>query len=179
MLSFPVSLTAGAATNITGVFIAPTIAADKSEVQRGDTITLFGQSAPQSDIVISVHSDQAHFSKTIADSNGVYLYDLDSSILDYGSHSAQSKSVIGNQLISGFSPAINFLVGTKNVAAQLTKRSILGDLNGDGRVNLIDFSIMAYWYKRLLSGNGLKADLKHDSKVDLVDFSILAANWTG
>src|SRR3989338_7702544 len=38
LLTFPVSVTSGATTNIGGVFIAPTIAVDKSEVKRGDNI---------------------------------------------------------------------------------------------------------------------------------------------
>ena len=180
LVSFPLSLTQGAITNVTGIFIAPTISADKSEVRRGDTITLFGQSVPKSDIIITVHSDQSYFGTTISDKGGVYLYNFDSSILDYGSHSAQSKAMIGNQLVSGLSPAVNFQVGTKNVAA--TKAATcgsIGDLNCDNRVNLVDFSIMAYWYQRTLSANGLKADLNHDNKVNLTDFSILASRWTG
>ena len=110
----------------------------------------------------------------------MYLYAFDSSVLDYGSHTAQSKAIIGNQLVSGLSPAVNFQVGTQNVAAMHTTQCGIGDLNCDGSVNLIDFSIMAYWYGRsALTGAGLKADLNNDGKVNLVDFSILASHWTG
>lgn len=165
---------------MTGIFIAPTISADKSEVQRGDTILLFGQSAPQSDIVITVHSDQTYFGKTISDKSGIYLYNFDSTVLDYGSHSAQSKAVIGNQLVSGLSAAVTFQVGTKTVLKKdEQKKAEVSDINNDGRTNLIDFSVMAYWYKRPLMGAGLKVDLNHDGKVNLVDFSIMASHWTG
>jgi hypothetical protein len=41
----------------------------------------------------------------------------------------------------------------------------------------VDFSIMAYWYKR--PNPPASVDLNGDSKIDLVDFSILAFNWTG
>lgn len=179
LLSFPVSLTNGVTTNVTGIFLAPTISADKSEVRRGDTITLFGQSAPQSDIVISVNSEETYFGKTIADKSGIYLYNFDSSVLEYGSHSARSKSLIGNQLVSGLSPAVNFKVGTRNILVQAVKKTRVGDTNADTRINLVDFSIVAYWYRRPLSGNGFKADLNNDGKVNLTDFSILAAHWTG
>ena len=50
-------------------------------------------------------------------------------------------------------------------------------MNKDSRVNLVDFSIAAYWYKR--STPPPSADLNGDGKVDLVDFSILAFYWTG
>jgi hypothetical protein len=168
---------------VTGMFIAPTILADKSEVLRGDNVVLFGQSAPESDIVIAVHSDEPYFAKTVSDKSGVYLYNFDSSVLEYGTHNAQSKAVIGNQLVSGFSAAVTFKVGTKNVYASGPRSCpAKGDVNGDCKVNLVDFSITAYWYKRALTGpfiNTEKAKLSGDGKVDLKDFSIIAFNWTG
>ncbi len=54
----------------------------------------------------------------------------------------------------------------------------IGDLNGDGRVDLIDFSILAYWWGRAVEP-GACYDLNHDGKVTLADFSILAYHWTG
>ncbi|MBU2544617.1 dockerin type I repeat-containing protein, partial [Patescibacteria group bacterium] len=57
-----------------------------------------------------------------------------------------------------------------------------GDLNGDGRVNLVDFSIAAYWYKRTISAEFAVKEserMNGDGKVDLVDFSIMAFYWTG
>jgi hypothetical protein len=64
------------------------------------------------------------------------------------------------------------------VLAELTKKPpAKGDSNGDGRVNLVDFSIAAYWYKR--ANPPASADLNGDGKVDLVDSSIMAFNWTG
>ncbi len=52
-----------------------------------------------------------------------------------------------------------------------------GDVNADGRVDLVDFSIMAYWYGR--PHPPALVDLNADGKVDLVDFSIIAYHWTG
>jgi hypothetical protein len=49
-------------------------------------------------------------------------------------------------------------------------------------VDLVDFSIAAYWYKQPLSDAFKKiekAELNGDGKVDLVDFSIMAYYWTG
>lgn len=181
LLTFPVSVTSGATTNISGIFIAPTIATDKSEVKRGDNIAIFGQSAPQADIVVSVTSEEEFFGKVLSDKDGIYLYNFDTSFVDYGTHYAKSKASIGNLAVSGFSNTLSFKVGTKNVA-KAAPGFLKGDLNDDRRVNLIDFSIAAYWYKRSISAAFAikeKERLNGDGKVDLVDFSIMAYYWTG
>jgi len=176
LLTFPVSVTSNVTTNVSGIFIAPTIAVDKSEVKRGDNIAIFGQSTPQSDIVISVNSDEEFFGKTISDKDGIYLYNFDSSIIDYGDHSTKSKASIGNQLISSWSYLISFKVGTKNVFAQPTKCPAKADLNNDCRVNLVDFSILLFSWG---IPKNLAADLNGDGKVNLTDFSIMLYYWTG
>lgn len=178
LLSFPVSVTAGATTNIGGIFLAPTIDVDKSTVKQGDNIAFFGQSAPKSEVIITVHSNTELFLKASADAVGAYLYNLDTSPLELGSHLAKSKAALAGE-ISSFGASVGFAVGTQNVLKSSKKICIPADLNCDGRVNLVDFSIMAYWYKRPLAGTGLKADLNHDKKVDLIDFSIMMSHWTG
>jgi hypothetical protein len=177
LLTFPVSVTSGAIINISGIFIAPTIAVDKTEVKKGDNIAIFGQSVPNSEITIIVNSEEEIFIKTPSDKNGVYLYNLDTSPLALEQHTARSKSALNGE-ISSFSKAVSFLVGTKNVLAQLpSKCPAKADLNGDCKVNLVDFSIAAYWYKRTAPPASI--DLNGDGKIDLVDFSIMAYYWTG
>lgn len=178
LLTFPVSVTSGATTNVSGIFIAPTIAVDKSEVKRGDDIAIFGQSVPQSDIIISVNSEEEFFAKTISDKDGVYLYNFDTATLDDGIHNTKSKASIGNQLVSSWSYLISFKVGTKTVKAEEPQKApAKGDVSGDKKVNLVDFSIAAYWYKR--PSPPANIDLNNDKKIDLIDFSIMAFYWTG
>ena len=182
LLTFPTSLTAGITTTIGGIFIAPTIDVDKSEVKRGDNIAIFGQSAPQADILISVASEEEFFARTISDKDGIYLHNFDTSILEYGSHHTRSKASIGNLAISGFSPSIGFKVGNVNVPKEGKSEFLKGDLNNDGKVNLVDFSIAAYWYKRTLSSAMEETEcerLNCDYLINLVDFSIMAYYWTG
>ncbi len=52
----------------------------------------------------------------------------------------------------------------------------VADLNRDGRVDLVDFSILLYNWGR---PQNPVADLNADGRVDLVDFSILLYWWTG
>ena len=53
----------------------------------------------------------------------------------------------------------------------------LADVNCDGHVDIVDFSILKYWYDK--PDPPAKVDLSGDGKVTLKDFSILAAEWTG
>ncbi len=50
-----------------------------------------------------------------------------------------------------------------------------GDLNGDGRTNITDFSILLYNWK---IPKNPKADLNADGKVNLVDLSMMLYCWT-
>ena len=181
LLTFPVSVASGATANITGIFIAPTIAVDKSEVRRGDTIAIFGQAAPASEITISVTSEEEFFVKKAADASGAYLLNFDTSVLEAGQHQTKAKAALSGE-ITAFGKAVGFTVSTKNVAAAPSSVSKKGDLNKDGRVNLVDFSIAAYWYKRPISPEFAVIEIERlngDGKVNLVDFSIMAFHWTG
>ena len=52
-----------------------------------------------------------------------------------------------------------------------------GDLNADGRVDLLDLQLLTQdWLKQQ---SGLPADLNGDGKVDFGDFGILGENWSG
>lgn len=175
LFTFPLFITSGATTDVSGIFIAPTIDVDKSEVKLGDNINIFGVSAPSSTITISVHSPVERFVQTGTDSNGVYLYTYDTSPLELGSHDTKSKA-IDSGTASEYGNIVSFLVGNKNVKKDQICGT-RGDLNNDCKVNLVDFSIMAFWYKK--NNPPTKVDLSSDHKVTIVDFSILAYYWTG
>lgn len=180
LFTFPNYITSGATARVGGIFLAPTIAVDKSEVKRGENIAIFGQSTPSSEVTISINSEEEFFMKKISDAGGVYLLNFDTSILEMGQHLTKSKAALSGE-ISSFSKTVSFVVGAKNVFAQ-SVNILRGDLNNDGRVNLVDFSIAAYWYKQSINAEFLikeKERLSGDGKVDLTDFSIMAYYWTG
>lgn len=175
LFTFPVYITHGATTIVSGIFIAPTVDVDKSEVKKGDNIAILGQTVPSGEITISVNSDEEFFAKIESDKDGLYLYNFDTSLLEMGQHFTKSKASKEGE-VSSFSKAVSFLVGARNVAKAVPE-FLKGDLNGDGRVNLVDFSIGAYWYKR--PSPPVSIDLNGDGKFDLIDFSIMAFYWTG
>jgi hypothetical protein len=180
VFAFPVTITAGATTLVSGVFLSPTINIDQQEVKQGDTLAIFGDAAPSSTVLIQVHSPQAvsiHVTSTVT---GAYLYDFDTSVLAMGSHSTEANSQVG-AMISPDSFIVPFVVGTEDVTNTVAEACPpdypKGDLNHDCHVNLVDFSILAYWYNR--TGFPPAYDLDGDGKIDLADFSIMAYYWTG
>jgi hypothetical protein len=176
--TFPVYVTSGATITIGGIIIAPTINVDKTEVKRGDNEAIFGFATPDSTVNISVHSDTEHFVSTTTGTTGAYLYNFDTTPLEYGEHNASSRALLPNNKVSAQTNPVSFIVSTENKVKPATCGTLIGDLNCDGKVNLIDFSIMAYWYKKgtLPPSN---VDLNGDGKITLVDFSIMAYYWTG
>lgn len=52
------------------------------------------------------------------------------------------------------------------------------DLNGDGRVDILDFNfLLAAWGAASSAPFGAGADLNRDGKIDIVDFTLLLARW--
>lgn len=178
LFSFPIKVTSGATTAVGGIFLSPTIGLDKAKVRQGDPLTVFGRTAPHSDVTLLFHSAQETAARTRADGSGAYLYSLDTTFLEEGDHTAQSRSATTSQ-VSPLSQKVSFAVGAENVVqAPALGCGSRGDVNCDVRINLVDYSVLAYWYRRdgaLPSG----VDLNGDGAVTLVDFSILAFYWTG
>ncbi len=177
-LTFSIYVAKGASTNISGILLSPTLAVNNSVFRLNDNITLFGQSVPNSQITISVHSDQEHLFQVNTNNTGIYSYDFQASVLEAGDHNAKSKTRLAQQL-STFSRVVNFLVlGPKDEAPLEEETTVAeGDLNNDAKINLIDFSILAYWYKQTAPPPAV--DLNNDKIINLIDFSILAYYWTG
>lgn len=175
--TYTIYLAQNVSTQVAGIFIPPTISTDKIETRHGDPVTFFGKAAPNATVTISIHSAKEIIKKVLSDASGGYLYRLDTTDLELGDHESKSKAVTEDD-ISPYSSTVTFTVGTKNVSRSVvipTSRKC--DLNNDNRVNLLDFSIMAYWYKR--TGFPAKVDLNNDKRIDLSDVSILAYCWTG
>lgn len=181
LLTFPLMITSGTITTVTGIFIAPSLDVDKSEVKRGENIAIFGQTAPQADLTIQISGSPDFSTKTVSDKDGIYLHYFNTAPLDYGTYYAKSSAALGGLMVSGFSRAVSFAVSTRTVMKAMPT-ILKGDLNKDGKVNLVDFSIAAYWYRRTLSPTMRETEcerLNCDGIINLVDFSIMAFYWTG
>ena len=89
-------------------------------------------------------------------------------LLGQGAHIAfrvGDKDILAGKLPSIFAPAAP--VCNKN-----------GDINNDKKVNIVDFSIMLYFWKQSNPSNSC-ADINKDGIVNLFDFSVMLFWWTG
>jgi len=169
-VSFTVSVRSGVITTISDIFLPPTIDLDKFSVARGEKLNIFGQTAPESKITISVASSEI-IKETKATKYGEWKYELDTGPLEEGSHNTRAKAETPEGLSSSFSRVLTFYVG-KYEAKEICPRA---DFNRDGKTNLIDFSIMLYWWGKY----NPCVDQNQDGIVNLPDFSILLYYWTG
>jgi len=175
--TFQITVTEGATTVISGIFFPPTISADKIKVKKGDVITMLGYTAPQALVTVIVHSSKEVVSEVTASDTGAWAYGLNTDLLAAGDHTAAAHSATGTE-VTNDSALVSFTVGDENVATPPPSEPVgEADLSGDNRVNLVDFSIMAYWYRR--PDPPAAIDLNGDGTINLTDFSILAYYWTG
>ena len=106
-----------------------------------------------------------------ANGNGSWKMKLSTAGLAKGTYEVKAQSIISKGDQSNFSPVLYIGVG-ENPNPDFGNRS---DLNKDGKVNLVDFSILLFNWK----GSDTTADINQDGTVNLTDFSIMLANWTG
>jgi hypothetical protein len=71
---------------------------------------------------------------------------------------------------------VALVVATRSVNAQTTSPECLADLNKDGKVDLIDYSILVGQYFKNPMTNPV-ADLNKDGRVDLIDYSMLVTQF--
>ena len=182
LVTMSVNVINGVKTTVSGIFLPPTIETDKSIVKQGDELIIFGQAVGDSEIVIEINSSTTSSSTTMttdASGSGLYEYHFDTTPLSFGDYNVKAKAISG-EVESSYGKIIVFSVDEENVFKEPT--FLIGDLNDDRKVDVVDFSIAAFWYKQPLSEEFAEIEaerLNGDGKVDLIDFSIMAYYWTG
>ncbi|MFA6909482.1 MAG: dockerin type I domain-containing protein [Patescibacteria group bacterium] len=165
----------GEQLTISDIFIAPTIGSDKTVYESGDSVILSGYTVPNSTVTLTVNSDPVIYT-LLAGANGLWSQAVAASGLDAGNHSAQAQAASGGSLLSEFSNLIQFSI--QGPPANACDTAIAADINCDTRVNLVDFSIMLYFWQQTNPANS-RADINHNGRVDEPDFSIMLFYWTG
>ena len=166
-------------TKVDGVVIAPTIRVNKSKVKQGETVSASGQTYPQAKVKLVVSGKTKLSIQKQADKNGQYFYNFDSGVMEKGDYTIQASVDTSEK-----SQSVNFNVGG-NTVLYIDPAALKYDLDSDGQVNLVDFSIMAFWYNKPAPTDSAQLiifkslDLNSDGKIDLQDFSILTFWWTG
>jgi hypothetical protein len=168
-------VTQGAITNITGVLLPPTIRVSNQNVNPRDIVVVSGQSVPDAVIELSINNNEL-VEKTNANANGNWSINLDTAKLKVAEHTLKARSITGTPPLtseSSYSSVLQLFVGVDG------KVSTPSDLNRDGKVNLVDFSILIFWWGTNAGNSNPSADINGNGKVGIEDFSILLFNWTG
>ena len=166
-------VTAQAVTTVSGIFLPPTISLDKEGLKRGEILNIFGQTVPE--VEVDVHIASKNFiATTSADDIGAWLVAFDTELLEEGSHTSKARFAYNSSEKSGFGKVLSFYIG-KAVPPWINQVCPYADLNKDGKINLVDFSILLYWWGK----DYACADQNMSGRVDLADFSIMLFYWTG
>ena len=168
-------VTQGAITNVTGIIVPPTIRVVNQRVEPGQVITVSGQAPPRA--TVELHIDGSSRVEVVtANASGEWSYQLNTATLSIAEHTLRARAVVGRPPLtteSNFSATLQLFVGVDGTATQPS------DLNRDGSVNLIDFSILIFWWQSNGGDSDPPADINQNGNVGLEDFSILLFNWTG
>ncbi|MEI6477498.1 MAG: dockerin type I domain-containing protein [bacterium] len=171
-------LVGGTVTTVNGILLSPTLELDKSQIQPGDTLKVSGAAKPNSQINIFTESPLRSYS-TSSNGQGDWSYTLSSvetATYQAGEYRlyASAQDSGGNQSIA--SNTLSFTVVTNQTSDNPPPACDIshGDLNCDGRTNLVDFSILLFHWQT----NHRVADINSDTRVNLVDFSIMMFYFT-
>ena len=162
---------------IAPIYVSPTISAATTTVPVGGDIVLHGYAIAHKPVqVIMNRQGDFLYSKittatTTANGNGSWAVTIPTDTVAKGTYEIKAQTLISNREQSLNSVTVYLGVG-ENPNPNFGNRS---DLNKDGKVNLVDFSILLFNWK----GTDAVADINLDGIVNLTDFSIMLANWTG
>jgi len=171
-LSFTVGILERTVTKISGIFLPPTIEINPTQLERGQILDIYGQSFPGSKINILITPKEI-LETTKTSFNGKWSHKLDTLLLEEGEYEVKAKAFFGEGEQSPFSQTLPFLVLPRGLIACWG-----ADLNFDGEVDIVDFSILLYFWEQTNPKNRC-ADINFDSIVDIFDFSIMMYWWTG
>jgi hypothetical protein len=182
---FTSTLTLGQGTQnvISAIVLPPTLSLSKTSVDVGERVAVSGTSVPGSVVQLVLQrnvenrtlSDVRKFTATTSSATsstpGVWSVTVDTQGLARGTYEVKAAAHIPGvaQSSSGASRT-----ATLGVGEQPQESTGNPDLNQDGKVNLIDFSIFL-----TLFGPAGRADFNDDGKTNLGDLSIMLFAWTG
>lgn len=178
-LSLSINIMVGTTTKIENLFMPPTIETP-AQAEQGPATVLLGSTFPNANIFLFIEPGGV-VKQIRANAQGNWQYSLATSGLGIGSYTARARAITDQGEQSEFSLEVQF---------QITKEPSLpeeppvepregflcpnGDLNGDGKVNIVDVSIWIYY----LNTSDSCADQNGDGIVDIIDLSIIIYWWT-
>ncbi len=168
-------VTQGAITNVAGILVPPTISVTDATINPGDIVVFRGQAIPNATIEVQIGS-AVRTQTTRSDANGNWTLSYDTNSLSNGTYAVKARSISGTGTLtsqSSYSTVLQLFAGVEGASGAPS------DLNTDGSINLIDFSILIFWWQTNGGDSDPAADINGNGRVSIEDFSILLFNWTG
>ncbi len=203
-VTFVLNLTMNSTTDLSNIFLGPTISAAPSSAPSGDVITVTGITVPLSVVTVTISTSPLTTYTATANTSGVWQRVINSADFGVGTFFINARSLF-NSLLSSLSPQISVSVtepttntntntstntnnntnSTINTNSNVNRRPpvvppstfAITDLNRDGKVNLTDFSILMFYWQQRNPGNA-ETDINQDNVVDIIDISIMLYQWT-
>ncbi len=163
-----------------GILLPPTLTISPNLIKANSDFIAKGYSAPNSTVSLIVPGGQT-LGSAVAGQNGYYEITATANIPS-GLYSLRAIASL-NGISSMYSKPVQVLVYSGELPPgeiPLTPPSQLAscvDYNRDRRVNLVDFSILLFWFNKNEPPDNI--DCNNDNYIDLKDFSILMYFWTG
>ena len=164
------------ASLLSNINIAPSILVTPNPAEPGEVITFSGYALPDATVTIQTgRSDGTGVEVLTAfsDGDGEWQVPYNTAGLGRDTYRVRASAEQVDGVESGFSDYEFYGLG------QEADTPLAPDLNRDGFVNLIDFSILLFWWQTNGGDSDPPADINQDGNVSLTDFSILLFNWTG
>lgn len=172
--NFVKNLVAGVINRESNIFLSPTILPSHTSIKQGETISFSGFTAPES--AVRIYLDDNFIEEVAAGSEGAWHTQLNTQSYPLGTRKITVEAI--KNLSKSAQATIFFDVTEKESVLYVPGQYSRSDLNFDGRVNLVDFSILLYYWQQALA-EPVKADINRSGSVDFIDFSIMMYDWTG
>jgi hypothetical protein len=170
------TVTGSRTSALSNVNVAPSILVKPDPVNPGETLTVSGYALPNATVTIENGKLRSTIPKAVtatSNASGFWTTTLDTGSFSNGTYQVRAKSTQTDGASTNWSDHTFYGVGE---AADVP---INADLNRDGKVNLVDFSILLFWWNTSGGDSNPPADINRDGKVSLTDFSIMLFNWSG
>jgi hypothetical protein len=164
------------ASRLSNINIAPSILVTPNPAEPGEVISFSGYALPVATVTIQTGRSDGTGTEVItafSDGSGEWQTTYNTAGLGRDTYRVRASAEQADGRASGFSDYEFYGIG------QDADVPLAPDLNRDGFVNLIDFSIMLFWWQTNGGDSDPPADINQDGNVSLTDFSILLFNWTG
>jgi len=164
---------------LANVMLPPTVSVAERSLEPGASLSVSGYSAPRADITVWLRPRLAEVSSgdvvatTSATGNGSWALAVPTDSLSKGTYELVAQAWMpGGMVQSDKSARVAIGLGVSVASGSCLS---IGDLDCDGFVNLVDFSILLFNWNT----SNAEADINSDGTVSLPDFSIMLYHWTG